>query len=326
MHPELKPIQDNIHKKITSPSRKRVKQLIDSRDIIISDVVDPWIDWLYFKGLEDTTIKQYAEMWIGWLHNSGLLKYPLSVLDLKTLDGFINSKDGSNIQTRKLRLASMRSYMLFCEAEGYIAKNPSKIMNVRQKNLSHVQKEKRVVIPFTQEEYNHIINRFNNFINGKKCFDFKKRSDACKFWILACSLSYYTGLRFGDICNLELASYTGDRLIVHTGKTNKRVALPLDHELLGGGIVKELLDSVNLVSDEYFFPYQRRLHNNLYRKAQLHVSFKRWMVRFGIKEKTFHSFRHACATRMQEGGSTFEEIGEILGHTATKTTQGYCHG
>ena len=318
----LKPLR----KRLAGMSEDRAAIISKSMDIKIEDIIDKWIDWMYYKGLATNTITQYSEMWVTWLHTNNLLKYPVSVLDMKTLDSFINVKDGSTLLTRKLRLSVARSYMIYCEAEGFILKNPAKIIKIRQRDLTHKQKEPREVLPFTRDEFDCAIKGFNDFIGKKGQIHYHKRARECRFFIAACTIAWWTGLRFGDICKLEIATYTKDTLIVHTDKTNKRVALPLENELIGAGAVKECLDAIDIVNEHHFFPEQLERYNHEYHRCYLHKNFKNWMKRFGIPNRTFHSLRHSFVSRLHEAGSTLEEIGELVGHSRVETTKGYCHG
>ena len=49
------------------------------------------------------------------------------------------------------------------------------------------------------------------------------------------------------------------------------------------------------------------------------------LTKLGISFKTFHSTRHAFATRMKLAGKTLEQIGKLIGHSDVKTTGIYVH-
>jgi integrase len=130
-----------------------------------------------------------------------------------------------------------------------------------------------------------------------------------------------TGLRLGDICQLEWSCFDRPHeVIVWTDKRNKRVAVPVSPEL------SLLLTGIPVQDDGiYLFPEQRATLLDPDRRAGLSVYFKRHCERAGIKDKSFHSLRHAFVQTHREHGETWKHIAQAIGHSCEETTKGYAN-
>ena len=70
----------------------------------------------------------------------------------------MNAKDDTTKAcTRELRLSALKSFFGFAAAKAYCVGNPSKLVRVRLKDLSHEQKETVARMPITEHEFNHIV-------------------------------------------------------------------------------------------------------------------------------------------------------------------------
>ena len=67
-------------------------------------------------------------------------------------------------------------------------------------------------------------------------------------------LGWWTGLRIVDISKLEWASISDTHITVWTEKQDKRVNLPLDNPLIGGGEIRDALSEVPYEDKKYCFP------------------------------------------------------------------------
>ncbi len=290
----------------------------------IKQAIDEWTEWLYFKGCEDTTVHTYETSILSWFNATKLLSKDVTYLDRKILDSFVNQHDGTSLATKKMKLFLLRSFCYFCWAEGYHTKNPAALMSIRMKELTHKQKEPKKKIPYTHEEYNQLIAGLETFLATAKGFKNLQRKKRCRFWRSASIISYWTGLRFGDICVLERDSFSGDELTVWTDKRDKRVSLPLKPDYMGDGVVIKTLN--DLEGDKtHFFPEERDIYLDLFRKCGLFQSFKRWSEHVGLPGRTFHCLRHSFVTRLRKDGVSLEDIGKLVGHSSTSTTEGYYH-
>lgn len=161
----------------------------------------------------------------------------------------------------------------------------------------------------------------------------------------AALISYGLGLRAGDVACMEW-DCLGDPgwFIVHTDKSDKRIAFPYMtaaiEEFLqdvpeenratietaireSAGYILEGIQSVDeeaslLLSTEYVFP----MWKDLYQQDNLSGAFADAAKRFGFGY-TFHGLRHARIRRWKQLGLTLEQIGKLVGHSSTSTTEGY---
>jgi integrase len=102
---------------------------------------------------------------------------------------------------------------------------------------------------------------------------------------------------------------------------------------------QQLVTEIPVLDAQYIFPEQREIHRSPERRSGLCVQFKRLLQAAGITDanKSFHSLRHMAATQKFAKADknalakklaenlTLEQIAALLGHSETKTTQGYVH-
>jgi integrase len=241
---------------------------------------------------------------------------PVNGISHKLISKWINNpKEKVGVSTRNAWLSAISAFLSFCSTRQYIPKNTASIVCVNLSNLSHNQKEKKKVIPFTKAEYNKIQN------NAIDCF----RDDSVGiFWKICSSLSYWLGLRLGDIINLEWDSLSKTHITVWTEKKDTRVELPLNHKLTGGSLINDALAMLSYDDDKYVFSKAiRDKINNPKKRHYFSQQFKELMNRLEIEGKSFHCFRHAFATRHKN--LPLEDVAKMLGHKSTKTTKGYTH-
>ena len=234
-------------------------------------------------------------------------KRSISEVSEKDLHDFINRDDGTSLSNKKLRLTSLSSLFKYAVAKGYMQINPSSLVKVDMGKMTHKQKEVEKRRPFTQWEYEQVV------------------SNAPYFFKQATILSYWTGLRLGDCCSLEWASITDKHITVWTTKRDKRVRIPLGHKLFGGQKVIQAIKSIEKEDEVYCFPQWHKVQTNSKTRSKTSVYFNRILKRLFIEGKSFHCLRHSFTTRLYKAGIMLEDIGKVVGHSSTKTTEGYIH-
>src|SRR5579864_6280473 len=124
--------------------------------------------------------------------------------------------------------------------------DPSKLVSVNYKILSHAQKETNVRQVFTPLEYQRLVEGTTGF------------------WKFAIQASRELGLRLGDICQLEWDCFRQPgHIAVWTDKRDKRVSLKLTDGL---AVAATLLP---VVHPRYVFPEHQELVNDPTRRAYL---------------------------------------------------------
>ncbi len=292
-----------------------ITRIVAGKKVTLSEALEKWGDRLRDQGRSDKTIHNKIQCVTGWVNAKGLGSRPPAFVNMRHVSSYVNDPSkGTKASSRKTVLSSISTFLEFCCSEGWAVGNPAKGIEVSLDSLSHKQKEPRKVNLFLESEVELI-----ELNSGKP------------FWAFAARLSYETGLRLGDICQLEWDSVGEEGIVVWTDKRNKRVGpFPMSEKLAS------LLAKVPAKSKRYIFPEQRNIYISTTRRALLSVQFKNLCAQLGIEGKTFHSLRHTYASRTykEEKESLIarlqKELAELsvaenLGHSGTKTTKGYIH-
>jgi len=137
---------------------------------------------------------------------------------------------------------------------------------------------------------------------------------------------YSTGLRCGELCNLDLASVdrSGGAVWVRQGKGGKDRVVPIGENALNAvaAYLKAARPSFNPSCPALFVGRAgRRI-----RRDDVNAAIKGARLKAGIKEPlTAHHLRHAFATHLLENGADIRHIQAMLGHALIRSTQVYTH-
>ena len=272
--------------------------------------IEEWAQWGR-ENLEPNTIHTEHSMLNQWIRLIGAENWAVTKITPDHINQFINDpEDDASKSTRTIRLSAIRSFFRLCTDRCYCLRNPSRDVKLRMRILSHAQKEPKKRIPITAAQYRHIMGNTEGF------------------WKWATALSYWTGLRLSDICNLEWDCFAGSEIIVHMQKTDDRVAIDLSELFIGGGELRQIILEITMEAGgdkQFCFPKQRAVINDPQKRHALSMQYTRLLSSVGIEHRSFHCLRHSCATRLKAAGKTLAEIGRVLGHKNEKTTKGYAH-
>jgi site-specific recombinase XerD len=137
----------------------------------------------------------------------------------------------------------------------------------------------------------------------------------------AIALMYSSGLRIGEVINLELNCFDLERKQLHIkngkGRSDRLVVIA---------------DSFIPLFKNYFYTYNPKVYfienprGGKYNAGSLRQVFKKNCKLAGItKEVTPHSLRHSYATHLLENGTDLRYIQTLLGHSRPETTMIYTH-
>jgi integrase len=283
--------------------------IMASRKVDCAGAVEEWAAWR-IKASEPATVRTQRLCLGAMLAQFSAAKWPVTKLTFDHLDEYVNNKDGTGRSNRDTRIAALRSFFGFLTARAYRVDDPSKLVRVRMKDLTHEQKETKKRVPFTEKEFNRIMDNTEGFFR----------------W--ATALSYYAGLRLSDVACLEWSSLLPEEIIVWTRKGETRVALPIDDPLIGGGKLRMIFFEIMEHSRHplYVFPEEREVMTDPEKRSRLSVYYGRILTKLNIEGKSFHCLRHAFATRLAKAGKTMEEIGRAIGHSKASTRSGVTAG
>lgn len=293
--------------KINALTKDAIVSIVADKNILFQNCVNEWVGYSKVRSRSHNTI--YTQSGLHCAFADKMKIKHISSVTPKAVSKWINEPDESvSLNARKQRLAALRTLFSYAVASSYIMKDPTAGVAVDGSKLSHKQKETKTRVPFTKADFVKIDKHAEGFMK------------------YAINLGWWTGLRIIDISKLEWASWTEDHLIVHTEKQDKRVKLPLDNPIIGGGKLRDMLKTIDFEDKKYCFPDWAEIADDPKRRSRFSVYFKRFLDRMEIQDKSFHSFRHSFVTRTKlDFDSSLEKIAEWVGHSQTKTTETYLH-
>lgn len=288
-------------------TNEAIGRLTTGRAMTVAKAIPLYAEGMLQASRSPQTIE--GNIWLveRWMKFAKVEHLPVAAVTEAHIYDFVNRAGEAGIGTRKVNLAILRSFFTFCAHRRWSG-NPAALVGVSYDGLSHEQKERKQVQSFTAAEVKRLLAHF--------------AKEANIFWQFATMLSNETGLRLGDIAQLEWACFSKQgKITVWTDKRNKRVDdLPLSEDL------QELLAKVPVLHERYAFPEQRQVYLDHARRAGLSMQFSRHCAACGIEGKSFHSLRHGFVKEQRRLGRTDTDIAVMVGHSSPITTGGYGKG
>lgn len=323
-----------------------VNQIRFGRSVKASDAVMQFEEHLRLYARSQKTAVNKLLTVRAWLRDKNISGLPAHSVKPAHIDGWINDpKSLDKSGTRGFKLSCLRAFFSFCATQQFILTDPTLDLHVRMEFLRHQQKEPKRQRAFTTEEFTKLMAFYDarNWALAKERLDLMTREAEARangehpgaivalvtvnletirrlqFWKTATLIGRHTGLRLGDVCRLESASFDAKaaRLIVWTGKTGKRVDLPLPEPLL------EALKNWGSSDPIFLFPTQAAAYGDVRRRSSLSQAFCRFCDSAGIPGHGFHDLRFAFSQECRAAGIPTPHIAERLGHGSTVTTEGY---
>ncbi|MBE0645679.1 MAG: site-specific integrase [Bacteroidetes bacterium] len=132
-----------------------------------------------------------------------------------------------------------------------------------------------------------------------------------------------TGMRSGELIHLTWDAVDLNRKIVRVAngdrfetKTGRGRVIPLNETAMS------ILTSRRPLNERWCFTIEGRP----IRQNRLSHVFKKMVRRFDLREEFhFHSLRHTFASWLVQDGVSLYQVGRLLGHSDTKTTEIYAH-
>ncbi len=327
-------------------SNEVVQQIRFGKAIKSSEAMARWEEHLKLYARSPKTTHNKLCVVRVWLREQGLADTPAHLLKPADIDTWINDPESKDMaSTRTLKLCCIRAFFAWCASQQFTLGDPTTDLHVRMDGLRHAQKEPKKQRAFTDEEFGRLmahcaqeaarleaerqgIIRTIEAAEAQGCYlgaladRLMEKAEAVRvaaFWHLAALIGRHTGLRLGDVCRLELDSVdvgTG-RITVWTGKTDKRVSLPMPQEL------QTALSAWPGSSPPFLFPKAAALYEDVERRSMLSGAFIRLAAAAGAGHHGFHDLRHTYASACRAAGIPTPHISQRLGHTNTTTTEIY---
>jgi len=207
------------------------------------------------------------------------------------------------------RVAAVKSFFGFLQAEGAIAANPTE-------SLQSPKVGKTLPKPLTVNEVDDLLEQ-----PAKRATPEARRDRAML------EMLYATGMRVTELISLDLDSVSVDHKSPHVrclGKGSKERTIPMHDQAL-----RALVDYLN---DGRSFLVKHRKERGLFvnRRGERLTRQGFWLILRGYaneagidKKVTPHTLRHTFATHMLKGGAPLRSVQELLGHANISTTQVY---
>lgn len=282
-----------------------------NRNVTVNSAVSEWEEWMRIGVRSPRTRDNNLTSVRAWVSASVLGEQPVSSITSEHVHAWVNSPSSKDkLGTRKMKLSCIRNFMNFCGVKRYVLSNPSMLVSVDYRAMSHEQRETRHKAVFTEDEVDFIASMSE---------DAEPDWMSQGFFRSAVILGRDLALRLGDICNLEWSCFDMARgvVVVWTDKSNARVEIPITDR------VRRLVESLPRSDPRFVFPAEQAVISDPRKRSSISVYFCRFLKSLGLSGYSFHSLRATMATSMAIKGATVEEIAKALGHKGTAVTRSY---
>ncbi len=281
----------DVSKMVSKPSQyKKERELSEENKVVIRS----YVKYLRGKRYSESTVKTYFTFVADFINY--IQPKPIDTLTNRDVERFLEDffiPRAYSISTQRQFISAMKLFSTFfpaCKMEGL--------------QLARPKKSKLLPTVLSQQE---IIELLRCTIN------MKHRA------ILA--LLYSSGLRIGELINLELRHIDVDRKQLHVknakGRKDRYVSI-------ADSFIPILMNYLHSYSPIVYFaegkPSEKYTAGSV--RAFLNRSCKLAKIK---KEVTPHSLRHSYATHLLESGTDIRLIQELLGHSKPETTMIYTH-
>lgn len=262
------------------------------------------------KSLSGNTVEAYLtdlDKLLAFLELEGIDVTDVTLENLETFSAGLRDI-GIHPRSQARILSGIRSFFRFLVLDGYLAQDPSELLESPQigKHLPDV---------LSVEEIDSLIGAIDRTSREGQ------RNRAILETLYSC------GLRVSELCNLKLSDlYLKEKFIRVEGKGSKQRLVPISPRA-----IKELQlyfddRDQGLIKPGYEnFVFISRFGKNISRIMVFHI-IKELAAQIGLKKTISpHTFRHSFATHLLEGGANLRAIQCMLGHESIGTTEIYTH-
>lgn len=262
------------------------------------------------KSLSRNTVEAYLTDLDKLFAYLELEEIDLTDVTLENLETFSAGLHDIGIHSRSQAriLSGIRSFFRFLVLEGYLAQDPSELLESPQigRHLPDV---------LSVEEIDSLIG----------VIDRTSREGQRNRAIL--ETLYSCGLRVSELCYLRLSDlYLKEKFIRVEGKGSKQRLVPISSRAIHELQLYFADRSQGLIKPGYEdFVFISRFGKNISRIMVFHI-IKELAEQIGLKKSISpHTFRHSFATHLLEGGANLRAIQCMLGHESIGTTEIYTH-
>jgi integrase/recombinase XerC len=271
-------------------------------------------------------MNKYIEKFIGCINSEqGVSSHTLRAYekDLKEFSEFIEKKPKAvdnldirsflaSLHNKKLKktsiarkLASIRSFFKYLHREGYITKNPAKLVSSPK-------------VPKSLPKFLAVDEVFS-LVDSPRGDTFKPTRDKAILELL-----YSSGLRVSELTSLDIGDIDLKESLVRVrGKGRKERIVPVGSKAMSA-IQEYLPERISLKKKSSALILNSRGGRLTQRSVRRILLFYSRMI--NLKgDFSPHTLRHTFATHLLHEGADLRSIQELLGHSSLSTTQKYTH-
>ncbi len=210
------------------------------------------------------------------------------------------------------RIAAIRSYSKWLRDRGLIDKDPTARLTPPKQGRT---------LPRV-----HSRSTMQHLLDAAKTAAIDGDSVLVRDWAIL-ELLYASAMRVSELTGLDLASVdTDNRMLRVLGKGDKERILPLSEPARAAVIDYLMRGRPKLVSAGTTNALFLGVHGARISQRVVYEIVRSALQRsVGAREAGPHSFRHAAATHLLDGGADLRSVQELLGHSSIGTTQIYTH-
>lgn len=276
------------------------------------------------RRLSANTVKAYRmdlEQFSQWCANQPQPLTDPTALTKTELQNYISDLNSHfAVRSAKRKIASLRSYYEWLEADGVIDESPFRRIKVR------IREPHRLPAAMTLDEIGRVLTAVY-----EEGMHYTRRSLGLTTQflhyrdILVLEMLFATGVRVQELCDIEYSDMDFfHRTIRIIGKGNKERLVFYGNEAVENALKRyQWMRKELCFGDSHLFvnksgdPLSTQAVRNIVKKYTSLADLKRNI--------TPHSFRHTFATLLLEEGVDLRYIQEFLGHSSISTTQIYLH-
>ena len=228
----------------------------------------------------------------------------IDYLDIRGYIAWLHHRDLKKSSISR-KLATIRSYFKYLHREGYVKKNPAKLVSSPK-------------VPKTLPRFLDIDETFS-LMDTPKGETFKPTRDKAMLELL-----YSSGLRVSELTSLDVVDLDIKEALVRVkGKGRKERIVPIGSKAMEA-IQNYLPERISLKKKSPALFLNNRGGRLTERSvSRILVDYSRMINLKG--DISPHTLRHTFATHLLHEGADLRAIQELLGHSSLSTTQKYTH-
>lgn len=283
-------IKTKSNKIIKSSQAELYKNLSSEKRTLLKE----FIGFLKSKRLSESTLSSYGHFILRFLDfTKESLKAEWNIRTIELFLEKVIAFENYSISSHRQCISALKYFTVFCNIEGFDSQN-----------IERPKKSRYLPVVLSKEEIIDLLQVTKNL---------KHRT--------IIGLIYSSGLRIGELLNLEIKDIDLDRnqLYVKQGKGRK------DRTVVLSQVLKPLLcNYINTYMPKTYFVEGRE--GDQYSASSIRSFLTKSCKLANIsKNVTPHTLRHSFATHMLENGVDLRYIQVLLGHSKPETTMIYTH-